>query len=58
MEEYRENGVLLGWLIDPRKRKAWVYHENGETEELIEPEELTGDPVLPGFRLAMKNIWI
>lgn len=32
MSEYIENGVLLGWLIDPQNKKVHIYRANGETE--------------------------
>ncbi|CAN5458573.1 Uma2 family endonuclease [soil metagenome] len=32
MNEYIENGVLLGWLIDPKNKKVHIYRANGEVE--------------------------
>jgi Uma2 family endonuclease len=29
MEEYRENGIRLGWLIDRHNQQAFVYHQDG-----------------------------
>ena len=57
MEEYRENGARLGWLIDPVERKVYVYRPNGEVEIADNPQTVSGDPVLPGFVLELGEIW-
>lgn len=57
MEEYRANGARLGWLIDPMSRRVHVYESDAERRELVNPVELSADPVLPGFVLDMTAIW-
>jgi Uma2 family endonuclease len=57
MTEYIENGVRLGWLIDPIERKVHVYRVNGEIEILENPEKISGENVLPGFELNVGEIW-
>lgn len=57
MQEYMENGVSLGWLIDRKNRTVYVYRPNQEVQILENPEQLSGDPELPGFRLLMAKIW-
>ena len=57
MTEYIENGVRLGWLIDPIERKVHVYRANGEIEILDNPERVSGEDVLPGFELSVREIW-
>ena len=49
MDEYIANGARLGWLIDPFRRQAHVYRPGAEPVTLDDPEQLTGDPELPGF---------
>ena len=49
MEEYIANGGRLGWLIDPFRRQAHIYRPGAEPVALDDPEQLTGDPELPGF---------
>ena len=57
MEEYIENGVRLGWLIDPRQRRVYIY-QPGETVQVLEdPANVSGDPELSGFNLDMREIW-
>ena len=50
MEEYRANGARLGWLIDPARREVTVYRADGCPEQRAEPDVVTGETVLPGFR--------
>ena len=57
MVEYMENGVRLGWLIDPQERRVYVYHPGQSVEILEEPESVSGGPVLPGFVLDLRELW-
>jgi Uma2 family endonuclease len=57
MVEYIDNGVRLGWLLDPSTRTTWVYGDDGAVVKIEEAETLSGDPVLPGFVLRLKKIW-
>ena len=57
MREYIENGVSLGWLIDPKNKKVHIYRANGETEILDNPETVSGEDVLRGFELNVREIW-
>lgn len=57
MQEYIDNGTLLGWLIDRKQRAVYIYRPNQAPELLNNPDEVSGDPELPGFRLSMAKIW-
>lgn len=57
MQEYIDNGAQLGWLIDPHSRRVYVYRPNRGVESLENPATIAGDPVLPGFVLALQKIW-
>jgi Uma2 family endonuclease len=57
MKEYIANGASLGWLIDRKNRKVYIYRPNQEPGILNNPETVSGDPVLPGFVLRMAKIW-
>ena len=57
MEEYIDNGVSLGLLIDRKNRKVYIYRPDRELEILDNPETVSGDPELPGFVLRMAKIW-
>ncbi len=53
------NGVLLGWLVDPKKEVVYIYRQGQE-----EPEEvrgfatsvLSGEEVLPGFEFPLVEL--
>lgn len=56
MEEYIENGAQLGWLIDPKKKKVHVYRPGAPVEILDNPVEVSGEPLLKGFKLKLTGI--
>jgi Uma2 family endonuclease len=57
MDEYIENGASLGWLIDPKKRRVYIFRPGEEVIVLEDPKIVSGDPLLPGFELEMEEIW-
>jgi Uma2 family endonuclease len=57
MREYIENGTQLGWLIDAEERKVHVYRPDETVRVLESPENVSGDPMLPGFVLDLRPIW-
>ncbi|HEY9646680.1 MAG TPA: Uma2 family endonuclease [Chroococcidiopsis sp.] len=57
MQEYMNNGVKLGWLIDRDRRCVEIYRSNQPVEKLTSPERLAGEAVLPGFFLNMDIVW-
>ncbi|MDJ0735583.1 MAG: Uma2 family endonuclease [Nostocaceae cyanobacterium] len=58
MEEYmNEPGIQLGWLINRKDRKVYIYRPGIAVECLDNPDTVSGDSVLPGFILNMSKIW-
>ena len=57
MTEYIANGARLGWLIDPILKQVHIYRPDRFRETLDNPQQLAGDPVLPGFKLNIPNLW-
>ncbi|PAX57937.1 Uma2 family endonuclease [Brunnivagina elsteri] len=57
MEEYKSNGVHLGWLINRKLRKVEIYRIGQEVEVLDNPISLSGEDILPGFVLNLDAIW-
>ncbi|MGD2116182.1 MAG: Uma2 family endonuclease [Acidobacteriota bacterium] len=57
MEEYRDNGARLGWLIDPETRRVAIYRPRAAVEVLDQPSEIHGDPELPRFTLELHRVW-
>ena len=56
MQEYIDNGAELGWLIDPIERKVYVYRPGTPGVCLDDPDTVSGDPVLPGFTLHVREL--
>jgi Uma2 family endonuclease len=56
MSEYRDNGVRLGWLIDPIKKQVEITRIGQPKEVSSNPSQLSGDEVLPGFILSLQGI--
>ena len=57
MTEYVANGARLGWLLDPDARQVYVYRADGPIQRLDNPDTVSGDPVLPGFVLDLREVW-
>ncbi len=57
MQVYQDNGVRLGWLINPQDRSVEIYRIGTEKEMLVAPISLSGEDVLPGFALDLTTIW-
>lgn len=57
MREWIENGSRLGWLIDPKRKRIEIYRTGQDVEVLDNPVTLSGEDVLPGFVLDLKDIW-
>ena len=56
MQEYLENGLRLGWLINPKARQVEIYRPNQEVE-ILDSTTLSGEDVLPGFVLDLQSIF-
>lgn len=56
MEEYRANGVRLGWLINPQNKTVEIYRPGQAVEVLQSPQQICGEDVLPGFALNLRAI--
>ncbi|MBE8998139.1 Uma2 family endonuclease [Nostoc sp. LEGE 12447] len=58
MEEYmNEPGIQLGWLIDRKQHKVYIYRPGLSEECLDNPATVSGESVLPGFFLNMSKVW-
>lgn len=57
MTEYIENGAQLGWLLDPKNRRVYVYRANHPVECLENPSSISDDPVLREFVFEPAEIW-
>ena len=57
MQEYLDNGVKLGWLIEPSAKTVEIYRLGKSVEILNNPQTLLGEDVLPGFSLNLNEIF-
>lgn len=53
MQEYRDAGVRLGWLINPQQQQVEIYRQEQDVEVRNLPTELSGENVLLGFSLTL-----
>ena len=57
MKHYLTNGMQLGFLLDVEEETAYVYRPNQPTETVQGyDQELSGEPVLPGFHLDLRPL--
>ncbi|NEO89580.1 MAG: Uma2 family endonuclease [Moorea sp. SIO3G5] len=57
MQEYIDNQLRLGSLIDPNHKTVEIYRLNQPVEVLKSPKTLSGEDVLPGFVLDLEFVW-
>jgi Uma2 family endonuclease len=56
MQQYINNGVQLGFLLNPQEKQVEIYRHEGEKDVLNVPTQLSGEAVLPGFVLKLDQI--
>jgi Uma2 family endonuclease len=57
MREYRDNGVKLGWLINPQQQQVEIYRLDKPTEVVNKPSSLSGEDILPNLVIELDFIW-
>jgi Uma2 family endonuclease len=57
MKEWMDNGCALAWLINPQKKKTIIYRAKGKTEEVGFHTVLSGENILPNFKINLKEIF-
>lgn len=58
MQEYTDNGLRLGWLINPKNKIVEIYRLRQNVEVRRSPTTLSGEDVLPGFVLDLNQIFV
>ncbi len=56
MERWIENGVSLGWLIDPYQKTVHVY-EPGREVSNVSGKTIRGSGPVEGFELDLDELW-
>ncbi|MGB5960917.1 MAG: Uma2 family endonuclease [Coleofasciculaceae cyanobacterium] len=62
MLDYIDNGLRLGWLIDPQTPRVEIYRQNQDVEIINFSNQqktatLSGESILPGFVLDLASIF-
>ncbi len=57
LDDYRSAGVRMVWVISPEARVVRVHQPGQPIVEVRGDEVLRGDPVLPGFAVAVREFW-
>jgi Uma2 family endonuclease len=58
MEEWRDNGVQLGWLIDPDAQVVLVYRQGAKGSQRLErASSIQGEGSVAGFTLDLLPVW-
>jgi Uma2 family endonuclease len=57
MSEYRDNGVKLGWLINPQQQQVEIYRPAKPVEVVNKPSFLSGEDILPNLVIELDFIW-
>ncbi len=56
MQIWMDGGARLGWLIDPRARRVYIYRPGEAEPQMLEnPEAVSGGDVLPGFTFSVRQ---
>jgi Uma2 family endonuclease len=55
--QYFEAGTRIVWVVESMQRRVLEYRVDGRTCELTESDTLDGGDVLPGFRLAVADLF-
>lgn len=54
---YLAHGSRLVWMVHPKSKSVRVYRPDGSSELLSGNQHLTGNSVLPGFRLSLHRLF-
>lgn len=57
VRQYFDWGVGGVWVIDSRAQRVEIFQGNGGSQELSEADLLTGEPLLPGFEMSVRQLF-
>ena len=55
--DWLEAGVRLAWVIDPDRRVASVYRDDGSVMTVASDADVDGEAVLPGFSFRLSELF-
>jgi len=50
-------GSRVVWVIDPARKRAVIYRDDGSVDLLANQDALDGEDVLPGFSCSLADLW-
>ena len=56
-QNWLDAGCRVVWLVDPQRQTVQVFQGRGEARVLHLSDTLCGEPLLPGFSLAVAEIF-
>jgi len=57
MQDWIDNGVELGWLIDGDNRCVYVYRQGHEMRQVLNESQIEGEGPMESFVLDLTDIW-
>jgi Uma2 family endonuclease len=58
MQDWKRNGVELGWLINPDAQSVLIYRSGvHEAQQVDGAKKLSGEGPVAGFSLDLKPVW-
>ncbi len=57
MQEYINNGLRLGWLINPQDQQVEIYRADQPKQVLQNPDQVDCEEVLPSFVFDLSILW-
>ncbi len=57
LADYFDAGIPLIWVITPKTRTVLVYQADGTGRRLRDTDDLTADPIIPGFRVRIAELF-
>ena len=56
-QQWLKLGALVVWVVDPQKQIVTIYRSASEPKILTTADELTGEDVVPGFKISVSEIF-
>ena len=55
--DYLGAGVKLIWILYPETKSVWIVRPDGTANWLVGEAELSGESVVPGFRVNISSLF-
>ena len=55
--DYFDAKIPLIWVVSPRNRTVLVYRTDGSAQRLRDSDYLTADPIIPGIRILVADLF-